>query len=514
MPVMPRRAFLGPAILMSVLALAQGACSIWAETTSAPALAPSPSQETVSIPTRAPTQPPVTTAEPPSLPDRPLSSSGPWYVFASDDRLWALNPDGSGLTSLWDIYGEGLNIVELILWPAPRGGRVAIVHIEQRIVHSAPVLKLLELPSGRLRTIANLLPREVDYEALDLEARDAANQVWAAVGPRNHLAWSSDGRLLAFNAAIDGPSADVYVYDTATEEIARLTDGPNLSTDLEWSPDDEYIVHGVARTLNYDHSGAGYDMLGVWAASRDPGEAALRIFDHAFIGYEQILGWLDDSRYVGDSWDGEHLSNCGSFGLRTVDIRDGAGPVLLEGFYNWRAFDRETRMVLLVVSSILQQWDCSASLDTGVYLFDIDSEEAQLLPDIDPDSIESVTWNEAAGLFFLGSSSELVAVDPVGNVRSYPSLASPSDIPPVVGPSGDVWALSNYSGALGVGTRTGQFVELDVQGAETPFWSADEDWLFFFVDGLYLYGAPAPDFEPAIHMLDALSPQRPVVVNP
>ncbi|MBE3046105.1 hypothetical protein IMZ48_26920, partial [Candidatus Bathyarchaeota archaeon] len=73
------------------------------------------------------------------------------------------------------------------------------------------------------------------------------------------------------------------------------------------------------------------------------------------------------------------------------------------------------------------------------------------------------------------------------------------DYTPVVGPGGDVWALSNESqGTLGVGTRTGQLIEIDIQGAQTPFWSPDEDWLFFFVDGMHLYAAPAPGFETGI----------------
>lgn len=35
--------------------------------------------------------------------------------------------------------------------------------------------------------------------------------------------WSPDGRYLAFLGAIEGPSSDVYVYDTATDRVQRLT---------------------------------------------------------------------------------------------------------------------------------------------------------------------------------------------------------------------------------------------------------------------------------------------------
>ena len=381
-----RRASAFLTLSLVAAALAQIACSLFRQPAATPSADTSPIQETTPteghapILTTAPTEPTAAPLAAPSLPDRPLSPSGPWYVLASDDALWALNADGSGLTSLWEIYGQGLNIDKLMLWPAPLGGRVAIIQIDARFDQTTPVLKLLELPSGSLRTIANLLPREVNYEALDLAAHSAADQVWAAVGLRNQLAWSSDGRRLAFNAAIDGPSADVYVYDTATDKIARLTDGPDQSTDLAWSPDDGYIVHGVAQSLYYGYSGLGYEMLGAWAASPDPARSPIHLFDHAFIGYEAILGWLDDGRYLGDSLDGGSLGNCGSFNLRTVDIQDGEGPILLAGHYTWRAFDPETGMMLLVLSPILKEFGCGTSLETGVYLFDIKSREPACCP--------------------------------------------------------------------------------------------------------------------------------------
>jgi hypothetical protein len=505
MPIALRRVSLHLTISVCTLAFAQLGCTLIAGETPAPTTAPTQLPTPVTASARI--TPPATTAEAPSLPDQPLSSSGPWYVFASDDALWALNADGSGLTSLWNIYGENLNVDELILWPAPLGGRVAIIQIDKRFEQTAPVLKLLELPSGEIQTIANLLPREVGGEEPE--------QVWAAVGLLNHLAWSSDGRLLAFNAAIDGPSADVYVYDTNTGKIARLTDGADQSTDLAWSPDDKYIVHGVARSLYYGYSGLGYDMLGAWAAQPDPAKPSVHLFDHAFLGYERILGWLNDSMYLGDSLDGESLGNCGSFNLRTVDIQDGEGPVLLTGHYSLRAFDPESGMMLLGLSSTLQDFDCGTSLEAGVYLFNIASQEARQLPDVLPDAIQSVTWSREAGLFFLGGGDELVTVDPTGGLARYPSPEDLWDTQPIVGPHGDIWALSSGSlpQRLDVGTRTGDLIEIDVRDAYDPFWSLDEEWLFFF-DALNLYAAPAPHFEPAVEVGKMLSPRAPVLVYP
>jgi hypothetical protein len=481
----------------------------------ASALATPPTEPAISpIPgkTTAPTEAAAPTPEAPSLPNRPFSSSGPWVVIASDDRLSAMNADGSGLTTLWDIYGEGLNIDELLLYPSPAGGRVAIVQIDKRFEGSAPILKLLELPSGTLRTIADLLPKAMQGGAID---SDAVTQVWAAVGLKNRLAWSSDGRWLAFNAAIEGPSADVYVYDTSNGRIARLTDGPDQSTDLAWSPDDGTIVHSVARSLYYGYSGIGYDMLGAWAVPPDPAKSPLHLYDHAFLGFEHILGWLDDGRYLGDSLDGEELGNCGFFNLRTVDLLKGEGPQLLAGHYSLRAFDPETGTALLVLWPTLKDFDCSTSLEAGVYLFDLGSRQARLLPEIVPDAILGVTWSREAGLFFLGGGEELVGVDPLGNVSRFPSIQDLYDSSPVVRPGGELWALPSGSldGTLAVGTRTGQLIELDVAEAHSPFWSPDGSWLFFF-DALHLYAAPAPGFAPALIVGDMLSPQPAVLVNP
>jgi hypothetical protein len=61
-----------------------------------PTLPPPTALATSAPPTLAPVEPVA-----PTIPDEPLSTTGPWVFFASDDGVWALNPDGSGVTSLW-----------------------------------------------------------------------------------------------------------------------------------------------------------------------------------------------------------------------------------------------------------------------------------------------------------------------------------------------------------------------------------------------------------------------------
>lgn len=435
------------------------------------------------------------------------------YTVAHE--VWALNADGSGATLLWSLVDEQASD-SYALWPAPSGGHIALVQYSQSLPRTAPVLRVLEIPTGKELAVVNLLPGQANDDSLEGEARSAADQVWAAVGVWNRPAWSPDGRWLAFNAAIDGPSADVYVYDTSTNTIERLTDGPDQSVDLAWSPDSAYIVHGVADSLYYGYSGLGYGMVSAWAAPPDPDKPVLRLYDHAFHGYEYILGWLGDRRYLGDSLDGDALGNCGYSGLRTIDIPDGPGPNLLAGSYSLRAFDAETGLMVLVLWPSLAEFDCPTSLDSGVYRFDIDSRKAVRVPDVDPEPILSVTWSPQAGVFFLGGGDELLAIDPAGRVARYPTIENLFDTAPVVAPGGDQWVLANsFDGTMAIGTRAGALIPIEADQPQDAFWSLDAAWLFFFGGELNLSAAPAPGFESVVVLRDGLlSAGAPALVNP
>jgi hypothetical protein len=257
-------------------------------------------------------------------------------------------------------------------------------------------------------------------------------------------------------------------------------------------------------------------MVSAWAAPPDPDEPVLRLYDHVFHGYEYILGWLGDRRYLSDSLDGDSLGNCGYSGLRTVDIPTGPGPDLLAGSYSLRAFDAETGLMVLVLSPSLAEFDCPTSLDSGVYLFDISSRKAVRVPDVDPEPILSVTWSPQAGVYFLGGGDELLTIDPAGGVARYPSIQSLFDTAPVVAPGGDQWVLANsFDGTMAVGTRAGALIPIEADQPQDAFWSLDAAWLFFFDGGLNLSAAPAPGFESVVVLRGGLlSAGAPALVKP
>jgi hypothetical protein len=482
------------------------ACGGGEAPTEAVPTAPPPSKvpSTEIPPTDVP--PTSTTVEPttPSIPEAPLSADGPWVFFASDDGVWALNPDGSGVTSIWNIYGDGRNIDFMRWWAAPRGGRVALLEIEEQFELSVPLLKLVTLPEGTIQTITALMPEDFDYSALDLDDQITAAQVWAAVGVWNTMAWSSDGTMLAFSAAFEGPSADLYVYSTLDGSITRLTDGPSQSADPIWSPDDAFILHSAAEKLNYRYSGAGYDMLHVWAARPDD-SGVEKVFDHEFYGYERVLAWLDDTRYLGDS---EEIY-CGHFDLREIDIFEGVVRSLYSGHYTFRAYAPDHEVTLLSIPTNLHEYGCTLEFDPGVYLLDNQSGQAAVVPNIPADEIDNMLWNSDAELFFVVTEETLYTVDASGVVKPRPVPPNMWDNDPVVDPGGTMWALTSSSeGILAVGARSGDYIELDVERGFMPLWSPDGQWQLFFGETEFLpslFAAPAPDFEPILVQIGFLT---------
>lgn len=62
------------------------------------------------------------------------------------------------------------------------------------------------------------------------------------------LAWSPDGKYLAFAGQMDGLSSDLYLYDMTTREIRLLSSNEEELQWIEWSPDGKWILE--ADTLS------------------------------------------------------------------------------------------------------------------------------------------------------------------------------------------------------------------------------------------------------------------------
>ena len=204
--------------------------------------------DTSSYPTYTPTPKPTFPPTIPltAMPDVPLAPDGPWLLFTAyidplDKKfLYAANDDGTGVTQF---------IPEYVSFYAVQPGRsleegVTVAYITQTNYETTSdlTLKLLKLPDGEIQTVTPLLFDD-GSEAAEMLGYELRVLAWS-----NGLAWSPDGRTLAFVGGMDGESVDVYAYDTFTGQISRLTDGPQQAYNLRWSPDGQFVIHDAADT--------------------------------------------------------------------------------------------------------------------------------------------------------------------------------------------------------------------------------------------------------------------------
>jgi len=264
------------------------------------------------------------------LSDKPLTEAGPWLLFQSRDGLWILNADGSGMSL---IYSEPpLGWTGPAAQISPDGTRAAFItgngtSTEKLILH------ILPLPEGEVEAEIDLTKYEFNQD--EFAEGFYPGEVWKTVlGPKG-FQWSPNGYYLAFVGAIEGPSPDVYVYNTADRSVTRLTSGESEAWDLNWSPASKYIVH----TAGYTGTGAGDNIHGIWASRVDgSGNEFLykppkSYFDETDeLGTQSVdeilLDWISEDEFVVMSW----YVSFGEANLRTFDISEKKMTSLIDGW--------------------------------------------------------------------------------------------------------------------------------------------------------------------------------------
>lgn len=472
-----------------------------------PSVAPSLSESTPSAPTAIPvsameeavTAPP----EPASTQAAPaaLSAAGPWWAFYSPEGIWAVNPDGSGLTLVLDRTARGLPNPAYRLAPSPAGGLLALIEIDDRFGMSPPWLRLLNFPDGELTTVAQLHP-EFGATAPGEELTDR----WAAAGLWNELAWSPDGRWLAFNAVIDGESGDLYLYSVEQAQLTRLTDGPTQTVFPIWSPDGRHIIHGAARRLYFGYSGAGYDYTGVWSAQAD-GQGLELLYPTQVNGFERVLGWLSDTQMLLVTEAPNEMLPCGYRDLRTLDFVTHAGRTLAAGPYGLVAFDTANGVALLAVPD---EPACLQRESPGIYWLDVRSANPPL--QIVEDQAYELGWSGPAGLFLASTSFGALAIDRAGQFIDLVVPEGTFGLPQVapgsrrLAWSGDGLWIGSLQDNL---DQQPNLIHTGRMGAVS--WSPDGQHLLFMAeDGLF--AASEPDFAPV--EIIGLSGSGPVWVLP
>jgi hypothetical protein len=281
-----------------------------------------------------------------------LSPEGPWLVFPAENGLWAANEDGSGLTQL--VADAYLGPAELHAAVSPDGARVAIITAGDPAFPQDPMLFILSLPDVKLQGMIELtIPENAPMP--DAAVCDPRLEAARAAMIGNGLAWSPDGSQLAFSAALEGETADLYLYSFDDGSIQRLTDEPGQAYDLHWSADENKILYFSANCFG---SGGGFDMEGVYLVDPDTGKQDLIYRPDKQSYGEKFVGWLFTDR---TNFMVATISGCPYRDMRLVDMDSGETDMLFEGCFEDYA-EGPTSMLAVLTSRDM-------SNRPGVYLF-------------------------------------------------------------------------------------------------------------------------------------------------
>jgi hypothetical protein len=431
-----------------------------------PAIQETPTKPVSMSPT--PTEPtPTKTEEKWEIPDSPLSEGGPWWVFSTVQGIFAVNPDGSGLSQVYQGSLDSLQSQSIVT--SPYGGFLAFLSGTGRDVE----LKVIKLPEFSSVAEIELFPQE---EETDVEAL-------RAILEQPSFSFSPDGKQIAFMGGIDGPTSDLYLYDLDSQEITRLTDGPSQAYQPVWSLDGRYIVHTGVSTFG---TGAGMNMTGVWAVRTEDMEV-LDLYNPSGSGSERIIGWVNNQTFVVYSWD----AVCGSKEVRAFNIETNEVTDLWGESFRAIAFDPSGSGAVLTSNDGI----CEPAGGTGMYHVPADGGQPQRFLD---DTGPLVVWSPEAKLFLASGNfgSWFIAVDNHGQYIDLDKPAEANVFPAVATGSNDLaWSgKSLWIGPL-LGSIENPTREIFSGAVHTVTWTPNGGAVLFLSDsGLYL--ALKPDYTP------------------
>lgn len=411
----------------------------------------------VSAPTdaiSAPTDPPQ-----PAPPENPssggtINAAGPWLLIESSQGLWAANPDGSALSQLTTVdYWNG--DLEQAIQPA--GNHVVFLTPGNYDFHHM-ALNLLSVPDGQVTKITDLTSASTESYT-NSSPGDPGFEALRAIGEWASYAWSPDGSRLAFSGVMDGPSADIYLYDVRTGAITRVSQDPAQDFAPSWSPDGNHLVYLAANSFG---TGAGGAMSGVWAANGTGGNPT-QLFASDSAG-EEVEGWLDNTTVLLATWN----QPCGLQKLRLYDLASKQASMLHFGCFTSATADGQYGAALY-------------SNTSGIYML---TAENRTPAQVDPQEDATIDRRRPGDQVFTARFAS-GGIATFGNISQFDHQVSPvkagsSEMD--VAEYGAIWGWTSRNAAqpgvwiTGPGMDIGQVYD---GPAILPIWSQDNNLLFF-----------------------------------
>ena len=285
-----------------------------------------------------------------------------------------------------------------------------IIHVRsQRSVRSNGHQVQLRIVAWNPHPVASALEQQI--READPARRPEAG---IAVTQPEALSWSPNGRYLAFVAALNAVSSDLYVYDTVKDAIQRMSVNSRQAAKPMWSPDSQFVVAQDIETFNYENGWLGTGVK-AYAVMR---EDVRRLYGPAVESTGEIYLPWEDAQVFGVY---THTAN-GNKAVREVNLERRLEDTLYKGIFDQVAFDPQTRQIVFTESQNTARF---SYFPLGLYM---------VSPGTDPISIQagtwsSVLWDQKSQHFYARGSLGVLVMDISGQFSILSGEGTPSPSP-------------------------------------------------------------------------------------
>lgn len=285
-----------------------------------------------------------------------INADGPWLVYPAPDGdgIHAYDVDSHDVLEI--LLPEPIYTSDLPLGLSPDGLQLAIRAGSPENFDEL-ALYLIDLPSVEPVKISPLLSLELQRKIVNQEGARALETL-KAVTRKDGLAWSPDGRFLAFNAALDNDSSDLYIWDTLNQRIERLNGLYTQNASPFWSPTSSWLITQELGNYNQEVGWRPENVTGLQVPGYDD-QNSLYIPYPKSIG-EVFVGWLTPQDFVSYSDTTEGFSSLQQTNVDTLEK-----ILIFDGNFDGVAFDPETLSIAMIID---EKQATAKNMEAGVYL--------------------------------------------------------------------------------------------------------------------------------------------------
>ena len=418
--------------------------------------------------TRSPVNIPTETLTPVARPT--AAEDGPWLVFpdAQGEHIYAVDSDSGTLIPIsLPMLTDPLDIIG---GRAPDGARVLL---RAGTPDKLEDLGLYELTNPWIppRFLTSLLSGELQEAILQQDGIQPQMTLQAVQQP-HPVSWTRDGQIAVFSAALDGASADLYLYRPEGGSLTRLNQRFQQDFSPLWSPDQDWIVF---QEVNSYATISTWKISMVGALSMPNGAITRYLHIPRDTGYwERYVGWMSALYLLSYT-----PTESGALDLRLSNVSAGKPRVIFDGAFAEAAVNPQNGDVAVVVRSE----NNNPRHQAGIYY---SSNNGTIFEPLLAGEYNQLGYLTSKNLFAASGSAGTILFDRSGVVFSLPGEER-------LGISPDRHWLIGW-GANGARLYSPQGFQLQVlteQAVSALVWQEDSKGFFLLAsDGLFHYQFP------------------------